>query len=264
MALLYGKHACIAALNNTKRKIFKIFLQKGEATQKLIPLIEKTLNFKKNQNLITILEKNSLENFIFNKLKCNNNYENKPNHQGICIECSELPEIFLDQILSQEKDKSSSLIVILDQVLDIHNVGSIMRTCLAYDVNALILPKNNSPHIENTAMAKIACGALEKINIINVTNIASTIDTLKNHNYWCYGLALEHKNKIDLYNVKFAEKSVIIMGSEESGLRKLTLQKIDQAVYIPISNQIQSLNVNNALNVALYEFNRNKTSNNIN
>ena len=89
-----------------------------------------------------------------------------------------------------------------------------------------------------------------------MTNLSQTIDLLKKNGYWIYGLSLDHKNKKSIYETDFSTKSVIVMGSEENGLRKLTNDKIDFAINIPISKNIESLNISSALSIALYELNR--------
>jgi 23S rRNA (guanosine2251-2'-O)-methyltransferase len=100
-------------------------------------------------------------------------------------------------------------------------------------------------------IAKIASGALDIVPIITVTNLASTIDLLKKEDFCCYGMTLNHKDKEVINSVKFHDRSAIIFGAEHSGLRRLTNDKIDKAIYIPIQN-IDSLNVSSSSSIAFF------------
>jgi 23S rRNA (guanosine2251-2'-O)-methyltransferase len=149
-----------------------------------------------------------------------------------------------------ESSNDNSTIVILDQVTDTHNIGSILRTSACFNVNALVLPHNHSPG-ENASIAKAASGALDIVPLIYVTNILKTMQYLKKVGYWCYGFDCNAKENID--GIKsFEKKRVIIFGSEEKGIRRLVKENCDYLLKIPMSNAINSLNVSNAAAIGLY------------
>jgi 23S rRNA (guanosine2251-2'-O)-methyltransferase len=259
--IIYGKHSCFEAIKNINRKIISIFIIEYES-QKSKKEIEKIINLRNDKNNIEIyiLNKNKFHDILFQKFKQIYNYKknisDQINHQNIFIEAESLKETNLFEFLNEAENQEYNKIVILDHVIDILNIGSIIRTCVAFNVDLLIMTKDHCPDFNHHSINKIASGALEKINISIVTNLSQTIDLLKKKKYWIYGLSLDHVNKKSIYNINFDKKSVLIMGSEGNGLRKLTNEKIDFAVYIPISNNIESLNVSSALSISLYELNR--------
>ena len=146
------------------------------------------------------------------------------------------------------------LVIILDQVTDPNNIGSIMRSCLLFNCQTIIVSKDNAPDI-TANMAKAASGALESVNYISVVNISRTIIELKKNNYWIYGFDSNEEKKSE--NLKLPKKCVLVFGSEGKGLRHLTKKECDALVSIPMQKNnnynIDSLNVSNACSIALYE-----------
>jgi 23S rRNA (guanosine2251-2'-O)-methyltransferase len=167
-------------------------------------------------------------------------------HQNIAAEFSQLDHQPLEEIIALNKTKSC--FIILDQITDPHNVGAIMRTAAAFDVDGVITTYDNSAQ-ESSIMAKVACGALDIVNFIQVTNLVSTINLLKKAGYWITGL--DHRGPILDKNI-FHPKSVFILGAEDKGLRRLTKENCDYLIRIPMSDQMESLNVSNAAAIVLY------------
>ncbi len=245
--IIYGFHSCIEALKNKNRIINDIYINNPKYESKInLILKERNLHLK-----INFLEKIKFDKKIYEYIES----KNEINHQGIFIETDLLLETNLYEFLSHHNSQNSS-IVILDHVLDPSNIGSSMRICAAFNVDLIIFTKDHCPNPQSPLILKIASGAFENLKFSIVTNLSQTIDLLKKNGYWIYGLSLDHKNKKSIYETDFSTKSVIVMGSEENGLRKLTNDKIDFAINIPISKNIESLNISSALSIALYELNR--------
>ncbi len=223
--IFFGKHACVAALKNNKRKIRKIYVTDKNA--RILPYNTKhpTPKIMQMKDFDKILPKDSV-------------------HQGIAIETESLANIDIKSI------DLNGVIIILDQVTDPHNVGAIIRSCVAFGASAIIMSKDHAP-FESGTLAKSASGALEEIPVCKVTNLARTMDYLKKSGYWIAGM--DGKAKITLDKANLSEKTAIVMGAEGKGLRDLTRKSCDLLIKLNITDQVESLNVSNAAAIALYE-----------
>ena len=244
-AEIFGTHAVYAALNNPNRRHEKLFVsqnQKEELSKefgKLVPDI------------------NELHNKEMFKM-----FGNEASHQGIVLRTSKLEQPSLENIINNSKGKKTDVVIILDQVTDPNNIGSIMRSCALFNCNSIIVSNDNAPDI-TANMAKTASGALEIVNYISVVNLSRTIIEFKKNNYWVYGFdSNDNKNKNK--NLDLPKKCVFVFGSEGKGLRHLTKKECDTLVTIPMKPNkeynVESLNVSNACSIALYEHYKNNSS----
>lgn len=178
-------------------------------------------------------------------------------HQGV------VAEVFfkyaeIDDILDAAKEKDEApLIALLDSLKDPHNLGAILRTADAAGIHGIIIPKDNSVGITPTVV-KSSAGAIAHIPVVQVTNLARTIDDLKNEGFWFYG-SEENQNK-SYSDVDYAGPTGIVMGSEGSGLRRLIREKCDFLISIPMSGKINSLNVSVAAGLVFYEARRKRSN----
>lgn len=234
--VIFGKHSVIAALNNPKRKIINLYATK-ESWSEISPQIK---NLKCELNF---LNKNEFDRLV----------PAGSVHQNLILQVEALKQPLIEDIIIQDELRDYSLIIVLDQVSDPHNIGAILRSCAAFSASAVILPDHNSPK-ENNTIAKCSAGAIEHIPLISVTNISQTIKTLKESGYWVVGL--DGNTDKTLNNQLFSSKMVIILGSEEKGMRKLTKENCDFIAKIPMSSKVESLNVSNAATIALYEYSK--------
>lgn len=225
--IMYGKHAVISALSNPCRIIKKVYCT-ADYLKDFQYLIEKyEYEIVQSEHLSNMLPKNT-------------------SHQNIAV----LTEsIFKEDITYLNLNHPACKLVILDQITDIQNIGAIIRSAAAFNIDAIIVTVDNSPE-ENAALAKAAVGTLEVIPIVKVVNLKQTIDYLKKKNFWIIGLDSNTDQNIsaDL----LAGKVAIIMGSEGKGMRKLTKENCDHILKIPMSNKTESLNVSNAAAIAFY------------
>lgn len=231
MVYLYGLHACKAALDNKKRVIEKIFAI--------------------NQKKLDELHINSSEKFcvqIVDKHFLDKLLPGGAVHQGLVLQVKPL-QYFDLTILKQPHDVKQT-IVVLDQVTDTQNIGSILRLCMAFDVDAIVMTNAHMPQ-ETGAMAKISSGGLEVVPRCAVVNLASSIKTLKNWGFWFVGLS-EHATK-SLREIDLKGKVALTMGSEGDGMRKLTEDMCDFKAFLPTSKKFSTLNVTTATAIALYE-----------
>ncbi|MCH7962847.1 MAG: 23S rRNA (guanosine(2251)-2'-O)-methyltransferase RlmB [Bacteroidetes bacterium] len=156
----------------------------------------------------------------------------------------------LDDIISEAKSSSNPLILILDSIQDTHNAGAILRSAECSGVNGIIVTKHNSAPI-NATVVKTSAGATEHVKIAQVNNLANTIKVLKESGFWIVGSSLDNAK---LYTeVDFTLPIALIVGNEEKGIRKLTADKCDFLVKIPMAGKLQSLNVSVATGILLFE-----------
>jgi len=172
------------------------------------------------------------------------------NAQGVIALKQDFKFSTLDEILSEAKKSTLSLILILDEIQDPHNVGAILRSAECSGVNGVIITKHHSATITST-VTKVSAGATEHMKICQVNNLSRTIDELKEKGFWIVGSSLENAKyytEVD-YKIPIA----LIVGNEEKGIRRLTASKCDFLVKIPMSGKIQSLNVSVATGILLFE-----------
>jgi len=148
------------------------------------------------------------------------------------------------------------LLLILDSIQDTHNVGAILRSADCSGVDGIIITKYNSAPINETVV-KTSAGATEHVKIAQVNNLAQTIDELKQNGFWIVGSYLEGAK--DYTKVDYKIPIAVIVGNEEKGIRKLTADKCDHLVKIPMKGKIQSLNVSVATGVLLFEILRQRS-----
>ena len=146
--------------------------------------------------------------------------------------------------------RKSELLLVLDSVTDPHNLGACLRTADAAGVRFVITPKNNSASLNSTAR-KIASGAAETVNLLAVTNLARFLTDLKQVGFWIIGT--DERATKTIYQQDFRGLIVLVMGSEGTGLRRLTREKCDFLASIPMAGDLSSLNVSVAAGVTLFE-----------
>ena len=173
------------------------------------------------------------------------------NHQGIVAKVTPFKYCEVNDILeAAEKKGEKPFIVILDEIEDPHNLGSIIRTAELCGVHGIIIPKRRNVGVTSTVY-KCSAGAIEHMKIAKVTNINATIDMLKEKGIWIYGADIEGKDYS--YNTDFSGACALIIGSEGKGISNLTLKKCDLLVKIPMVGKINSLNASVAGGIMMYE-----------
>ena len=167
-------------------------------------------------------------------------------HQGLVLECAALEDRFLDEVLDGDPARP---IVVLDQVTDPHNVGAIMRSAVAFNAAALVTQDRHAPP-EGGVIAKSASGALETLPWIRVVNLACAMEEMAEAGYWRIGLTGHTDTTFG--DALPAGPVAIVLGAEGEGMRQNIQTHCDALAKLPISNEIESLNVSNAAAIALY------------
>jgi len=167
-------------------------------------------------------------------------------HQGLVLECEQLEDIFLDDVLDADPARP---IIVLDQVTDPHNVGAILRSAAAFNAAAIITQDRHAPP-ESGVVAKSASGALEIVPWVRVVNLARALEDIAEAGYWRIGLAGEAEGT--LAQALPTGPVALVLGAEGEGMRHNITQHCDALARLPISEAMESLNVSNAAAIALY------------
>ncbi|GAB6168949.1 23S rRNA (guanosine(2251)-2'-O)-methyltransferase RlmB [Clostridium carnis] len=173
------------------------------------------------------------------------------NHQGVIAQVTPFKYCQVADIIRIAKEKNEDpFIVILDEIEDPHNLGSIIRTAELCGAHGIVIPKRRNVGITSTVY-KCSVGAIEHMNIAKVTNINAVIEELKAEGIWVYGADI--KGDEYSYQVNFNGPCAIVIGSEGRGISQLTLKKCDKLVKIPMVGKINSLNASVAGGIMMYE-----------
>ncbi len=234
---IFGIHAVQAALDYSADKILKIWVDEKRQDKRSTELI------KKLQRLAIPLEKSD-------RKKLDRMTDSK-NHQGIVIEV-EMPSIHSEEELKHvvKTMTETPLFLVLDQVQDPHNLGACLRTADAAGVHGIIITKDNSASITPT-VCKVACGAAETVPVYQVTNLARILRWLKEQNIWIMGTTGETDQSV--FSADLTLPLALVMGTEGTGMRRLTQEQCDFLVKIPMTGTVESLNVSVAAGIIIYE-----------
>ena len=181
-------------------------------------------------------------------------------HQGVVAEIRLSPpkgEKELERLL--DGLEHPPLLLILDQVQDPHNLGACLRTADGAGVDAVVLPKDGAAPVTDV-VRRVAAGAAERLSIFYVTNLARVLDRIQKRGIWITGAADDASQSI--YLTDFGGPSAIVLGSEGDGMRRLTRERCDQLVRIPMAGAVSSLNVSVAAGVLLFEVVRQRLAGN--
>jgi len=175
-------------------------------------------------------------------------------HQGVAVRVKPLPVVGLAELIERKVTR----IAVLDQVSDPHNLGAVLRSAAAFGVGAVILQTRNSPPVTGI-VAKAAAGAVESVLECRVVNIARALDTLGEAGFTTIGLAGEARSVLgDM--VGDSEPLALVFGAEGAGLRPAVAKACTWLARIPISAEMESLNISNAAAIAFYEAARGNAS----
>ena len=172
------------------------------------------------------------------------------NHQGVAVMFASQDYSTPEDILKLAKERDEKpFIIICDEIEDPHNLGAIIRTAEASGAHGIIIPKRRSASL-NATVAKSASGALEYMKVARVTNIANTIDFLKEQGVWVFGADMDGG---DYTKTDFDIPCAIVIGNEGNGIGTLTAKKCDGIISLPMCGKINSLNASVAAGILMYE-----------
>ncbi|UDM31872.1 23S rRNA (guanosine(2251)-2'-O)-methyltransferase RlmB [Lentilactobacillus laojiaonis] len=232
-----GRHPVVSALKGGQ-EINKVFIQSGINEDD--KTIEEAVKLAKKKHLvISKVPKQKLDKL-----------SNNQNHQGIILSVAAFKYATIDDLfMNAEQKNEDPFFVILDNIEDPHNLGSIIRTSDAAGVHGVIIPKHRAVGLTAT-VAKTSAGAIERVPVARVTNLSNTINELKDRGVWVFGTDVKG-NDYRTWNAKGA--SAIIIGNEGKGISPLLKKQVDEMLTIPMVGEIQSLNASVAASVLIYQ-----------
>lgn len=234
--IVEGRNPVLEALKSG-REINKIFVANGNKEGS----IKKIIGIAKDKGIIiSYVDRNKI-----------NNLSKSDNHQGVMAFIAAYDYTNLNELLETiDEANEDAFLIILDEINDPHNLGSILRTADAVGAHGIIIPKRRAVGL-TPVVAKTSAGAIEYIPVCRVTNIARTIDELKERNIWIAGADMAGEQTH--FNSNFKGKIAIVMGSEGKGISRLVKEKCDFLVNIPMKGKISSLNASVAASLLMYE-----------
>lgn len=217
-------------------------------------LVQKDLKDDASKRLINVIRSRRVKVQLVDKYVIEKESESGRS-QGFIAFVSDYKYFELEDVLEDCKDKDG-FIVILNEILDPHNLGSIIRVCECAGVDGLIIGKDRSASVSDTVM-RISEGALNHVKVCRVTNINTAIDKIKEEGFWVYGAELGGG---DIYKSDLTGKLCLVIGGEDSGVKRLTKSKCDGIITIPMFGKVNSLNASVACGVAVFEAVRQRIS----
>ena len=179
-------------------------------------------------------------------------------HQGVAARVQPIKTLHsLDDLLDALEGKEAPLILVLDGVTDPHNLGACLRAADGAGAHAVIAPKDHAVGL-NATVAKVASGAAETMPYLMVTNLARTLQELKERNIWVIGTSDDAPKT--LFDMDLKGPTALVLGAEGAGMRQLTRKTCDELVSIPMQGAVESLNVSVASGICLYEARRQRMS----
>ena len=239
---IVGQHAVTEALKNPNRTVLRVFLTEES---------KKNIHRKSpNKNLLNGVK------VYFKTKKELDKYSSKENllHQGYVAEIEHLDNPALKDFI---KEKNNITFVCLDGVTDPRNIGSVIRSAASFNIDGVIVKERHFPN-ESKLMYKAASGAIEHINIFEVSNINSTLKNLKDKNFWVYGF--DGSSKKNFTEIEWKGNNILLFGSEGYGMHQHTSKYADFLVKIDIDNKIESLNISNSAAIVFHHLNFKKKS----
>ena len=234
--LIVGKHAVLEALKNPSRKIARVFVT--EDAQKKINRENQNLNLFKKINV-----------FYKSRKELNNLCgRDETSHQGLVAEVEQLEKITLKEFIINNKKKNLNLIA-LEEVTDPRNIGSIIRSAVAFKMDGIIVKERSFPS-KSKLLYKSASGGTEHIKIFKVSNLNTSLKYLKSKEFWVS--AFDISGTKDFTKNNWKGKNVLIFGSEGYGIKAKTLENSDFKFKVDISDNIDSLNISNTVSIVCH------------
>ncbi len=228
-----GRNAVIELLK-TGKNIDKILIEKG--AQGSLGMI--FAEARKKNIRVQFVDKRALDKESITR-----------RHQGVIAFTTEYEYYDLEDIIAEKKSEKGGFVVLCDGIEDVHNLGSILRVAECAGADGVVIPKSASASVTESVI-RISAGAAEHIKVAKVSNLNQAVEMLQAKGYWVY--ALEAGGE-DIYKQDFSGNVALVVGGEDSGVKRLTKEKCDKTLSIPLQGKVNSLNASVALGIAAYE-----------
>lgn len=232
-------HPILETLKVGRRRIEEVFISRESQVEDLVPRLEAA------GIPISRVTGNQIASMT-----------GSPNHQGLAARVEPFLYWDVDDLLSKCSE-SWPMILVLDEIQDPSNLGSIIRSCECLGAAGVVLTKDRAVPV-TPAVEKAAAGASAHLPVARVVNLVRAIEMLKDYGYWVF--AADASGTSDVFSVDLSERIAVVLGSEGKGLRRLVRERCDQTVFIPMAGRIDSLNVSQTAAVILAESLRQRMS----
>ena len=220
---VFGKNV-FNELKDNVRSIKKVYIAKNFNDKEIIKFIQD------NKISYSVTDPKNMDGMVEGR------------HQGIIAVIDDYEYVDYKTMLED------NVVVMLDHLEDPHNFGAIIRTCEAAGIKSIIIPKDRSVSVTSTVM-KTSAGALEHVNIAMVNNLVNVMDDFKDNGFFVYAADMDGQNYKD---VDFANKVLLVIGSEGNGVGRLVKKNCDQILAIPMFGRVNSLNASVAAAILIY------------
>ena len=237
--ILVGRKPVLESVMGDSSNVESVMVQKGVRGK----VISEILDQCRNKNILF----KTYDRQILDKVY-------KGNHQGVIAKISSVPLSSLDDVMEKCLASDVQLILVLDKVQDIGNVGALARTMYAIGAGGLVLPKHEGPGL-NQGLVKTSAGAIGKIPVAKVVNIANSLKVLSKQGFNLYCAAMDGEN---VYGAELQFPAALVLGNEEKGVRPRVMDQCDHKISVPLANDFDSLNVAQAGAMLISEFLRTK------
>jgi 23S rRNA (guanosine2251-2'-O)-methyltransferase len=235
--ILYGIHPVFEALKAGRRDFFEVYIAKDKTSKRIDKLVAIAESMKIPVERVEPLTLKSMTGTDL--------------HQGLGVRTGPFPISGISDIFDGVRSNDANhLLLLLDNIMDPHNLGALIRTALCVGVDGIIIPKDRSVP-PTPAVSKASAGALEHIRLVRVTNMVNTIKALKEKGLWIAGMEKTSDKSIFLSDL--TGPVAIVIGGEEKGMRPLVKKHCDFLMSIPQTGQVNSLNASVAGAVVMYE-----------
>lgn len=232
---IIGRRAVMEALKG-KRELNKLLVQESASGGSFSEIIHRA---KEQAVVVQTVPRAKLDDIT-----------QRGNHQGVVAYVAAKAYVELDELIAIALKKKPALLVMLDGIEDPHNLGSILRSVDAAGASGVIIPKHRAVPLTGT-VAKASAGALEHVEVARVVNLSQAIDALKEAGFWLVGA--DAKAPTFHWQADFTMPTVLVIGNEGEGLARLTTERCDMLVKLPMHGQVASLNAGVATGILLYE-----------
>lgn len=233
-----GKHSLLEALR-AGRTINKIWVAEGAQKHLTQPIMAEA----KNRGIVVqFVDKRKLDQMVPDM-----------QHQGVVAQAAPYAYVDVEDLLAKAAEKGEPpFLLVLDEIEDPHNLGSILRTAECTGVHGVIIPKRRSAAVTAT-VSKTSAGAVEYVPVARVTNLVQTIEQLKQSGVWVVGTDVQAKEEMYQGGNIFTGPVAIVIGNENKGMGRLVRETCDVLLKLPMNGQLNSLNASVAAGVVMYE-----------
>ncbi|MBR3603666.1 MAG: 23S rRNA (guanosine(2251)-2'-O)-methyltransferase RlmB [Elusimicrobiaceae bacterium] len=234
--ILYGIHAVMEALKSKKRNVVQLYVSDNKAGHRAV------------EEIIRLAKRNNVKIDRMD-LKVMDRLTKGANHQGVLAKAQPVRLMKLSTAMYEADGNKKDLWLAIDEMTDPQNLGAIIRSAACLGFSTIILPQRRTVGL-TPAVYKVACGAVENVNIVEVANLSNALLDLKEEGFWIYGADMDGQS---ITQTDYASPAVLVIGSEGTGIREKTAENCDQIISIPQKGGVESLNASAAASIIMYD-----------